>query len=231
MAISLVVAASSALGNELLCRAFKQRGKQFKVVASALTRKDLLRQVGEHQPDVALFSASLEGEPRAGLQALQELRLARSSTRAIVISDCSKREQVIEAFAYGARAVFCKSEGFEALCKCIRSVHAGQVCADSDQLQWVVQALGERQPVRIVSATGVPLLTKREEQIVRMVTEGLPSREISKSLRLSAHTVKNHLFRIYEKLGVSNRVELVLYALSRHDAPLVRDDRIEQSAA
>jgi DNA-binding NarL/FixJ family response regulator len=219
VAISLVVAASSALGNELLCRAFKQRGKQFKVVGCALTRKDLVKQVAEHQPDLALINVNLRGEPTGGMQALREVRLTRLSTRAVMLSDSSKREQVIEAFSHGARAVFCKSEGFEALCKCIRSVHAGQVWADSSQLRWVVQALGERKPVRIVSATGAPLLTKQEERIVRMVTEGLPNTKISKSLGLSTHMVKNHLFRIYEKLGVSNRVELVLYALSKRDAP------------
>jgi DNA-binding NarL/FixJ family response regulator len=219
MAISLVVATPSALGNELLCRAFKQRREQFKVVACALTRKDLLKQIAEHQPDVALFSASLADEPMAGLQALRELRLTRSSTRAIVVLDCSEPEQVVEAFSHGARGVLCKNEGFEAVSKCIRSVHAGQVWADSSQLRWVVQALGERKPVRVVSATGAPLLTKREEQVVRMVTEGLPSSEISRSLRVSAHTLKNHLFRIYEKLGVSNRVELVLYALSKRESP------------
>jgi len=224
VAISLVVAAPSALGNEMLYRAFKQRRKQFNVVACALTRKDLLKQVAEHQPDVALVSARLEDAPRAGFQALRELRLTRSSTRAIVLLDCSEPEQVIEAFSHGARGVFCTREGFEVLCKCIRSVHAGQVWADSGQLQWVVQALGEREPVSIVSATGTPLLTKREEQIVRMVTEGLPNSEISTSLGLSAHTVKNHLFRIYEKLGVSNRVELVLYALSGRDASRGEDD-------
>jgi DNA-binding NarL/FixJ family response regulator len=228
MAISLVVAATSALANEMLCRAFKQRGKQFKVVACALSPKDLLKEVAEHQPDVALFSASLEDEPTAGLQVLRELRLARLSTRPIVILDCSEPEQVIDAFSHGARGVLCKSEGFEVLCKCIRNVHTGQVWADSSQLQWVVQALAEREPVRIVSAAGTPLLTKREEQIVRMVAEGLPSSEISRSLRLSAHTVKNHLFRIYEKLGVSTRVELVLYALRKRDVPGGGDDPFER---
>jgi DNA-binding NarL/FixJ family response regulator len=202
----------------MLRRAFKRRRKQFNVVACALSRKDLLKQVAKHQPDVALISPSLQDEQAAGLQALRELRRTRSSTRVVMLLDRSEPEQVIEAFSDGARGVFCMSQGFEMLCKCIRSVHAGQVWADSNQLRWVVEALGEREPARIASATGTPLLTKREEQIVRMVTEGLPSGEISKSLHLSAHTVKNHLFRIYEKLGVSNRVELLLCALSRREA-------------
>jgi DNA-binding NarL/FixJ family response regulator len=98
--------------------------------------------------------------------------------------------------------------------KCIQSVHEGQIWADSTQLQWIFETLGEKEPARIVSARGIPLLTKREEQIVNMIAEGLPNREVAVKLGVSAHTVKNHLFRIYEKLGVSNRVELVLYALS-----------------
>ena len=72
----------------------------------------------------------------------------------------------------------------------------------------------DREPVRVVSAKGVSLLTQREGQIVNMVVEGLPSQEIAAKLGVSAHTVKNHLFHVYEKLGVSNRAELGLYAHS-----------------
>jgi DNA-binding NarL/FixJ family response regulator len=218
VAISLVIAAHSALGNTVVCRVFNQRRKQFNVVASAVTPTDLIKRVAEHQPDVVLISAGLQDDPTAGLRALRELRLARSSTRAIVLLDSCDPDQVIQAFTHGARGVLCKSEGFEALCKCIRSVDAGQVWADSSQLRLVVQALTERERVRIVSATGTPLLTKREEQIVRMVAEGLPNNEVCATLGVSAHTVKNHLFRIYQKLGVSSRAELVLYAMGKRDA-------------
>jgi DNA-binding NarL/FixJ family response regulator len=216
---------------ELLCAALKKRRKHFDVVATAFSSKELLKQVAEHQPDVALISAQLQDGPTAGLKALRELHASKSGTRPVVLLDSPDLEKVVAAFSAGARGVVCTTSSLRVLCKCLCCVHAGQVWADSNQLQWVVQALGEREPVRIVSATGAPLLTKREEQIVRMVTEGLPSSEISKSLRLSAHTVKNHLFRIYEKLGVSNRVELVLYALSKRDAPTGRDDPIERSPA
>jgi len=96
-------------------------------------------------------------------------------------------------------------------------VYAGQIWADSTQLNWICETLREREPARIVSAKGIPLLTEREEQIAHMVAEGLSNLEISSKLGVTAHTVKNHLFRIYEKLGISNRVELVLYALSRRE--------------
>jgi DNA-binding CsgD family transcriptional regulator len=77
-----------------------------------------------------------------------------------------------------------------------------------------LKSLAAREPVHIVNALGIPLLTPREEQIVQLVGEGLPSGEIASKLAVSAHTVKNHLYRIYEKLGISNRSELILYALS-----------------
>jgi DNA-binding NarL/FixJ family response regulator len=231
MCISLLVAAPSTLVNDALCRGFNQRRKHFNVVGSAHNRKDFLKQVAEHQPDVALIDANLENKPGGGLQALRELSLARSSTRAIVLLDCSESKQVVEAFSQGARGVFCKDEGFTALCECIRSVYAGEVWADSAQLGLVVQALRERKPIRIVSAAGTPLLTKRQEQIVRMVADGLPNSEIRTALGLSPHTVKNHLFHIYNKLGISNRAELLLYALASRGVPQGRDDSAEQSAA
>lgn len=229
--VPLLVAAPSTLATDALRRAFKQRRRQFSVVGSAHTCRELLKQVAEQRPRVVVISANLQDDPWGGLRALRELRRTRSSTRAILLLNSSKREQVIEAFSHGAKGVLCKNDGFEALCKCIRCVDGGQVWADSSQLQWVVEALGEREPVHIVSPTGAPLLTKRQDQIVRMLAEGMPSAEICSKLRLSPHTVKNHLFHIYDKLGISNRAELLLYALSSRDGFARQDVLAEQSAA
>lgn len=224
MPITLVVASPSALTSEVMSRAFNQRRKQFKVLGCTYTCKDLLKHVADHHPDVALVDARLESDATAGLWALRELRAAQSATRAIMLVDCSEPEQVIQAFSHGARGVICKTEPFEVLCKCIRCVHDGQVWADSSQLQWIVQALSERQPVHIVSATGAPLLSKREEQIVRMVVDGMTNAEIRSQLGVSAHTVKNHLYHIYNKLGISNRAELLLYAFASRGSRRGRDD-------
>jgi DNA-binding CsgD family transcriptional regulator len=68
--------------------------------------------------------------------------------------------------------------------------------------------------LHVVNAQGVELLSKREEEVVGLVANGLINREIAEQLGISEHTVKNYLFRIFDKLGVSTRVELVLYALS-----------------
>jgi DNA-binding NarL/FixJ family response regulator len=73
--------------------------------------------------------------------------------------------------------------------------------------------------VRMVKPGRATLLTKREEDLLRLVAEGLANRDIAHQLNLSEHTVKNYMFRIFDKLGVSNRVELVLYALSSSKRP------------
>jgi len=81
--------------------------------------------------------------------------------------------------------------------------------------------------VRLVNAKGANLLSKREEEVVRQVAEGLSNHDIAQQLHLSDHTVKNHLFHIFEKLGISNRVELVLYTVSHSKRPVMsvsRDD-------
>ena len=229
MPVSILVAASNSLAKDLLCRALNQRRKHFKVVAGVHDRKDLLKHVTDYQPDVVLIFADLENRPTGGLQALRELNLTHPSTRVIVLLGCPDADQVVDAFSHGARGVFCESEGLAALCKCIRSVHAGKVWADSSQMRRVVQALEKKGMIHIVSAKGAPRLNKREEQIVRMIAEGLSNSEIHTALGLSPRTVKNHLFNICNKLGISNRAELQIYALGRRDAARGGDDQSKQS--
>jgi len=97
-------------------------------------------------------------------------------------------------------------------------VHEGQVWANGQQLKFAMEALASAAPSAIVDAKGVHLLTKRELSVVTLVAQGRSNRDISQELRLSEHTVRNYLFRIYNKLGVSTRLELAVYALNQRDA-------------
>jgi DNA-binding NarL/FixJ family response regulator len=220
MAIKVVIAGQTLLDCQLLFRALHRYGRHFTVPGCAHTLKELVKNVAEHQPDVAVISAGLEGDSKGGFKVLRELRAAGTTTRSILLLDSHEPEQVIEAFSAGAKGVVCKTDPLEVLCKSIQCVNAGQVWANSQELEWILEALTKREPVHVVSAIGMPLLTARQEQIVGMVAEGLPNNEIASKLQVSPHTVKNHLFRVYEKLGVSNRVELILYAMSRRGSPL-----------
>ena len=215
--ISVIVAQRTAMAGQLLCRALKEQRRHLVVVGCTDTPKEFLKQVAEQGPDVAVVSSNLDGDPQGGLKILRELRASSPTTRPVLLLDCSDPEQVIDAFSAGAKGVAWQTDSFEVLCKCIRCVHAGQIWANSRQLQWIVKTLGDREPVRVVSAKGIPLLSRREEQVANMVVDGLTNQEIAVKLGVSAHTVKNHLFRIYEKLGISSRMELNLYATGNRE--------------
>ncbi len=143
------------------------------------------------------------------------MHLAYPEVAKIFLLDTYDREVVVNAFRSGARGLFCFSQyPFRMLCKCIQSVHQGQVWANSEQLQYLVEGLSQVPSLHMVNSRGVRLLSPREEQVVALVADGLSNREVARELCLSEHTVKKYLFRIFDKLGISSRVELVLYALS-----------------
>ncbi len=134
-----------------------------------------------------------------------------------MLLDWDDKELVIKAFRAGALGVVVREQSYELLCKCVYSVHRGQVWANSQQLRHLLDALVTGTPGKLTDAQGKVLLSSREEQIVSLVAEGMKNREIAELLSLSEHTVKNHLFRIFERLGISSRAELILYLFShRH---------------
>lgn len=94
----------------------------------------------------------------------------------------------------------------------------GDIFATNRQLSYLLDSVSQLSSTRVVGATGDILLTSREEQVVALVSDGLSNRDVANELGLSEHAVKKYLFRIFEKLGISSRVELVLYAL-HHGSP------------
>jgi DNA-binding NarL/FixJ family response regulator len=144
---------------------------------------------------------------------LNDLRLSHPKTRVVILLRSARDELVVDAFRGGAKGVFCRAGTWQNLCKCIQSVHKGQVWVNSHQLHCVLEALVNATPLRLVNSEGRRLLTRREDDVVRLVADGLSNRDVAQKLGLTEHTVSNYLFRIYEKLGISSRVELVLYAL------------------
>jgi DNA-binding NarL/FixJ family response regulator len=93
----------------------------------------------------------------------------------------------------------------------------GQIWANTEQLSFLLDLVSEVPSLRVVNSRGGEMLTPREEQVVALVAEGLSNRETARELNLSEHTIKKYLFRIFDKLGISSRVELVLYAVNHGD--------------
>jgi DNA-binding NarL/FixJ family response regulator len=209
--LRVVAADSTSLSTQLLVEALA-RDPHLQVMESASNPASLLQLLKQEEPHVAVVSASLGEDHSAGYELVREIRAQIPATRVIVLLDASERASVVEAFRAGAQGVFCRTEPFRLLSKCIQCIHRGQVWASSSELHFVLEALA-KPAFPNLQANGGALLSAREMDVVRCVAEGLTNREIAQRLKLTEHTVKNYLFRIFDKLGVSSRVEVVLYAL------------------
>jgi two-component system, NarL family, nitrate/nitrite response regulator NarL len=212
--IRILVADSTRMGSQLLSEALKRSGR-FEVTASVATSLELLSAVGEGKPQVVILTPHLDDEEGKGFTLTRQLRASHPHIKAVILVDSSSRDVVVEAFRVGARGVFCRSNSIKDLCKCIDVIYRGQIWAGNHELEFVLEVLGKALPSRLVDSKGIALLSKREQDVIRSLSEGLTNREIAAQLKLSEHTVKNYLLRIFDKLGVSNRAEAILYAFSQ----------------
>jgi DNA-binding NarL/FixJ family response regulator len=220
--IRVAVLETSRMATQLLCSALS-RHPGFEVVNIAEMTVD---ETAATNPHVVLVAANGLGDPVIGR--IQELRRSRPATKVVLLIDHPARELILDAFRAGARGVFLRSRSVDFLIKCISSVQDGQIWADQITTEFLLEAIKEPIPIPLVDAKGRVLLSGREQSIVRAVAEGLTNRGIANQLDLSEHTVKNYIFRIFDKLGVSSRVELILYAMS-HLQPAQTTPRVSQA--
>lgn len=205
--------------SELLKNAFIHGRRGFTVETLTGSSQKIIGELGTHKADVALISEELQDGPEAGIKVLQKTQ-ATQGTSAIMLLQNSKPERVVNAFRDGARGVFYRSHSLKSLSKCIQTVHKGQIWASNEDLEHLIKALSHLRPLLINNSHGLPLLTRREEDVVRLVADGMKNREIAQRLKVKEHSIRNYIYRIFEKLGVSTRVELILYVFSRRDQPL-----------
>jgi DNA-binding NarL/FixJ family response regulator len=216
--IRVLTADSTRMNSQLLADVLA-RDKRFRVLDAQPSAATILAVVASEKPDLVLLSPVLENDPQLGFQVARQLRAAYPATRIVMLLDRSERSSAVEAFRAGASGIFCRSESLKFLPRCITCVHAGQVWANSHELKYLLDALSEAMPGRQARNTAdVSILSKREQDVVNGVADGLSNREIAHRLKLTEHTVKNYLFRIFDKLGVSSRVEVVLFAFGLEGA-------------
>jgi len=212
--IRILVACKRTVTCELYTQALN-RHSGFRVVATATNVDDALREVQKARIDVALISTALGDGSANGISLVQQIRASHPIVKSVLLFDADESSLVVPAFRAGARGVFCVGKDeFKNLCRCVERVQAGQVWANSAQLTQLLETFSRLPSTRLVNAGGLRLLSKREEEIVYLVEDGMTNREIARQLGLSEHTVRNNLFRIFDKLGVSTRVELALYAVN-----------------
>jgi len=215
--VSIVVADGTRIHTQLLADALRNdRGLQ--VAAAASNSEELLATISRVPIDVVVISHNLDDQPGHGTQVLREMRALRPQIKGVILLDSSKPQDVLECFRAGARGIFSKQERLESLCKCIRSVHEGQIWARSVDLDQALDAFANTPLVRATNHKGIELLSARERQVIQHLAEGMTNREIAHALELSPHTVKNYLFRLFDKLGVSSRTELLYLTLNNSQA-------------
>ena len=217
--IRVLVADNSRMHTRLLADALK-RDPLLEVIPFESDSPALIGALTTQNVDVLVISSNFDEHSAGGFEILQELRALRRHTRAVLLLGSSKEEVILRAFRAGARGLFSKNDPIEHLSECVRGVHQGKIWANPHAFAIAVEALANSPAVQAPAASKMKLLSKRELQVVRSLAEGLTNREIAEQLQLSPHTVKNYLFRIFDKLGVSSRIELLFMTLSQTETEL-----------
>ena len=224
--ISIAIFDATGITSDLLKRAFSKQ-PEYSVVGCPKSIEETLRIVVEKEPDTVIISAFERTGSVTAIELLDRLSLVGSAAHAVILSANLTNEETVAYFRAQARGVLSGSNAdFSALCKCVACVHSGQIWANSEQLVCLIESLSQPKTCRILNAKGLPILTAREEDILHLLAEGLSNRDIATTLKLSEHTIKNHLFHVFDKLGVSSRMEAVVYSFNHVGVPKQAAKRI-----
>lgn len=218
--ITVLVADSNQMQGQLLVRELRRRA-EFDVNYCVLDMDQILAALKHAPAQVAVINPDDPQRNWQDMTFIRRLHLEHPHLAKILLLDTYDRDLVVNAFRSGVRGLFCFSQyPFRLLCKCIHRVRRGEVWLNNQQMQYLIETVALVPSLRVVNASGRKLLTTREEQVVALVADGLSNREIAHELNLSEHTIKKYLYHVFEKVGISSRVELVLYAVSNgHSRP------------
>ena len=218
--IRIVIADDHPIFRDGLKQLLSREG-DFQVVAEVGHGDDVLPAVEMHRPDILLLDLKMPGTH--GLTILQKLQVSNpSSTRVIVLTGSDDKSEFVHAMKLGTCGIVLKQSPTDLLFKSIRKVHAGEIWLDSDTTTAVMQQFatgGDDRPLPTSPTNGRTRerspLSQREREIVGLVAQGFKNKEMAEKMFISEQTVKNHLHNIFDKLGVSDRLELALYAIHK----------------
>ena len=203
------------MGSQLLAESL-ERDSRFEAVAlSPSASTDILSTVSARKPDVAVISADFDGAARRGLQVARSLNAHYGDIPILMLLEVSARESVVAAFHCGAKGVFCRSNPMTELHSCIEHVSRGEIWANRVETDFLLEAVRNMPSCDGIDNDRVGMLSKREIQVAERAAQGYSNKQIATQFRLSEHTVKNYLGRVFEKLGVSNRCELLFLLFNK----------------
>jgi DNA-binding NarL/FixJ family response regulator len=215
--IRIVVADDHPIFRDGLCKLLALE-EDFEVVAQAQDGRQVLEVLQQLAPDILLLDLKMPGLD--GLATLQRLQAVKNKTRVIVLTASDDKNEFVQAMRLGTSGIVLKQTATELLIKSIRRVHAGEIWLDSHTTAAVIRqfvAADEAPPQLVPAIPGRERerspLSQREREIVALVAQGFKNKEMAEKMFISEQTVKNHLHNIFDKLGVSDRLELALYAI------------------
>jgi DNA-binding NarL/FixJ family response regulator len=182
------------------------------VVGQAETLAQTQSAVTKFSADILIFEAALTPNP---VDAVLELMRQTSQLKVVVVTPGADEELTLELFRRGAHGIVSREVEPELMVDCLRKVAAGEYWLDSQGVRWVLEAY-RNQGSRPSGARPKVQLTPKESLIVSCVTQGMKNKEIALRVGTTEQVVKNYLRKVYDKLGVADRLELALYCLNHH---------------
>jgi DNA-binding NarL/FixJ family response regulator len=210
--IDVVIADDHALFREGL-RKLLESEQGIHVVGEAADGEQTVRLVRQLNPHVLLLDFSFPN--MTGIEVLRDLKDQGLRTHTLLVTAAIERDQIVEALQLGASGVVLKHAALPVLLKSIDCVMAGQYWIGQEAVSDLVHALRRTRPSS--ARSGVPLefgLTAREKEVLALIVGGYTNKDVARKLKISENTAKHHLTNIFDKLGVSNRLELVLFAVN-----------------
>jgi two-component system nitrate/nitrite response regulator NarL len=211
--VRILIADDHPIFRDGLKRLLESEG-EFKVIGEACDGVEAVSMARQLIPEVMLLDLAMPR--RQGLETLRELASDARSVRVILLTAAAEKEQIVEALQLGARGVVLKDSATQILLKSIRAVMNGEYWVGRESVSNLVQYLR----TLVTPASAFPQrnkyrLTPRELEIIAAVVAGFANKEIAQYFKISEDTVKHHLSNIFDKVGVSSRLELALFAVNQ----------------
>jgi len=209
--IRIVIADDHAIFRDGLRRLLESE-PEFDVVGEAADGMEAINLIQQIHPDLLLLDLAMPRMP--GLETLRELAAQRTEVKVILLTAAIENRQIVEALQIGARGVVMKETATQTLLKAIHTVMSGQYWVGREPVTDLTQYLKAHAAGQQHSRAKSYGLTRREIEILSTIVSGLSNKEIAQKFSLSEDTVKHHLTNIFDKLGVSSRLELALFAIN-----------------
>ena len=209
--VRVIVADTQAIFRAGLRKVFALED-DIRVVGQAETLAQTQSAAAKFTADVLIFEAALAPNP---VDAVAELLRQNPKLRVVVVTPSADQELTLDLFRRGAHGIVSREVEPEFLVECLRKVVAGESWLDSQGVRWVMEAY-RNQTNRPAGSRPKVQLTPKETLIVSCVTQGMKNKEIALRVGTTEQVVKNYLRKVYDKLGVADRLELALYCLNHH---------------